>query len=51
MVLSCLFKQEATDGKGPDIIIEMLANVNLGTDLQLVNKNGIIVVSLTFHYS
>lgn len=35
---------EATDGKGPDIIIEMLANVNLGTDLQLVNKNGIIVV-------
>ena len=36
--------QEATNGTGPDIIIEMLANVNLATDLKIINKGGIIVV-------
>lgn len=35
---------EATGGNGPDIIIEMLANVNLERDLQLVNKFGTVVV-------
>ncbi|KAH3802526.1 hypothetical protein DPMN_156204 [Dreissena polymorpha] len=35
---------EATNGAGPDIIIEMLANVNLDTDMKIVNKGGIIVV-------
>jgi len=39
--------QEATNGEGPDVIIEMLANVNLDTDMQLINKNGYIVVSAT----
>ncbi|XP_052219899.1 quinone oxidoreductase-like isoform X2 [Dreissena polymorpha] len=34
---------EATNGAGPDIIIEMLANVNLDTDMKIVNKGGIIV--------
>ena len=42
----CFATQEATNGKGPDVIIEMLANVNLEKDLQLVNKDGIIVVSV-----
>ncbi|XP_052251393.1 zeta-crystallin-like isoform X2 [Dreissena polymorpha] len=35
---------EATNGTGPDIIIEMLASVNLATDLKIINKGGIIVV-------
>ncbi|XP_052219902.1 zeta-crystallin-like isoform X2 [Dreissena polymorpha] len=34
----------ATNGAGPDIILEMLANVNLETDLEIINKGGIIVV-------
>ncbi|KAH3802471.1 zeta-crystallin-like isoform X2 [Dreissena polymorpha] len=34
----------ATNGTGPDIIIEMTANVNLETDLKIINKGGIIVV-------
>lgn len=33
-----------TNDKGPDIIIEFLANVNLQMDLQLIAKNGVIVV-------
>lgn len=31
-------------GTGPDLIVEMLANVNLNTDLELINNTGIIVV-------
>ncbi|MGN7476317.1 NADPH:quinone reductase [Solibacillus silvestris] len=34
----------ATDGKGPDVIIEFLANANLQTDLQMIAKQGVIVV-------
>lgn len=33
-----------TDGKGPDVIIEFLANENLQTDLQMIAKHGVIVV-------
>lgn len=33
-----------TGGKGPDIILEMLANVNLAADLDLVAKYGRIIV-------
>lgn len=33
-----------TNGKGPDVVLEFLANVNLQTDLQLVAKYGVIVV-------
>lgn len=33
-----------TSGKGPEIILEMLANVNLASDLDLVAKYGRIVV-------
>jgi NADPH2:quinone reductase len=36
--------REATGGKGPDIIVEMLANVNLEQDLTLIAKRGRIVV-------
>jgi NADPH2:quinone reductase len=36
--------REATGGKGPDVIVEMLANVNLEQDLTLVAKRGRIVV-------
>jgi len=34
----------ATNGKGPDVILEMLANVNLSKDLQIIGLNGRIVV-------
>ncbi len=33
-----------TNGRGPDIILEMLANVNLAKDLQIVAHRGRIVV-------
>ena len=35
---------ELTKGKGPDVIIEFLANVNLQTDLKVIAKYGRIVV-------
>jgi NADPH2:quinone reductase len=34
----------ATDGHGVDIILEMLANVNLGKDLPILAQNGRVVV-------
>lgn len=34
----------ATDGKGADLIIEMLANVNLARDLTLLGRSGRVVV-------
>jgi NADPH2:quinone reductase len=33
-----------TDGQGVDVIIEMLANVNLGRDLVVLAKGGRVVV-------
>jgi NADPH2:quinone reductase len=33
-----------TEGRGPDVILEMLANVNLATDLDVVARYGRIVV-------
>ncbi len=33
-----------TDGRGVDVILEMLANVNLGTDLTVLARNGRVVV-------
>jgi NADPH2:quinone reductase len=33
-----------TDNRGADIILEMLANVNLGRDLQVLARNGRVVV-------
>lgn len=36
--------EEATSGNGYDVILEMLANVNLDSDLDAVAKNGRIVV-------
>ena len=35
---------KATDGRGPDVILEMLANVNLDRDLGMLAKFGRIVV-------
>ena len=34
-----------TGGKGPDVILEMLANVNLQKDLEIISNSGRIVVS------
>ena len=34
----------ATNGKGPDVILEMLANVNLARDLAMIGRGGRIVV-------
>jgi NADPH:quinone reductase len=36
--------REVTGGTGPDLILEMLANVNLAKDLELVAKYGRIVI-------
>lgn len=36
--------EEATDGKGFDVIIEMLSNVNLDNDLDALAMNGRVVV-------
>jgi NADPH:quinone reductase len=33
-----------TDGRGVDVIIEMLANVNLGKDLTVLARNGRVIV-------
>ena len=35
---------QATGGRGVDVIVEMLANVNLGTDLTILAKNGRVVI-------
>lgn len=35
---------KATNGKGVDLILEMLANVNLGQDLKLLAQHGRVVV-------
>jgi NADPH2:quinone reductase len=35
---------EATEGRGPDVILEMLANVNLAKDLGMIARRGRIVV-------
>ncbi|HEY8548954.1 MAG TPA: NADPH:quinone reductase [Vicinamibacterales bacterium] len=35
---------EATGGRGPDIILEMLANVNLGHDLAMIAPRGRVVI-------
>ncbi|XP_043990553.1 quinone oxidoreductase isoform X2 [Gambusia affinis] len=35
---------EATDGRGVDVIVEMLSNVNLGKDLQLLAHGGRVTV-------
>lgn len=35
---------KATDGRGVDIILEMLANVNLATDLKLLAINGRVII-------
>ena len=35
---------EATGGRGVDVILEMLANVNLGHDLKMLARNGRVVV-------
>jgi len=36
--------REATGGSGVDVILEMLANVNLGTDLKLLARRGRVIV-------
>jgi NADPH2:quinone reductase len=36
--------QKATGGRGVDIILEMLANVNLGADLKLLARRGRVIV-------
>jgi NADPH:quinone reductase len=35
---------DLTGGRGPDVILEMLANVNLGADLEVIAMRGRIVV-------
>lgn len=40
-----MWLQEATQGKGVDVIVEMLANVNLSKDLQMLSYGGRVAVS------
>lgn len=42
--MDCVF-QEATEGRGVDVIVEMLSNVNLSKDLQMLAYRGRVVVS------
>lgn len=44
----CVF-QEQTSGRGVDVIVEMLSNVNLCKDLQMLALGGRVVVSGTLH--
>lgn len=46
-----VFNQDATNGEGPDLIIEMLANVNLEKDLTMIKRKGRIVVSNCYAFS
>lgn len=39
--------QEATQGGGIDVIVEMLSNVNLSADLQMLALGGRVMVSIT----
>ena len=39
-----IFLQEVTGGKGPDVILEMIASVNLQKDLEVIADFGRIVV-------
>lgn len=43
--------QEATEGRGVDVIVEMLANVNLSKDLQMLAYGGRVAVSRTVQES
>ena len=36
--------------KGVDVIIEMLANVNLSNDLNLLSHGGRVIVSISFFF-
>lgn len=40
----CLF-QEATGGRGVDVVVEMLSNINLSKDLQMLAYGGRVMVS------
>ena len=41
----CIVFQAATGGEGPNVILEMLSNVNLQRDLEMIKSKGRIVVS------
>ena len=40
-----MFSQGFTGGAGVDVILEMLANVNLQNDLEILKKHGRVIVS------
>ena len=46
MCVCVCVRQEATGGQGVDVIVEMLANVNLSTDLQMLVYGGRVTVRL-----
>ena len=46
MLLYLFSSQTATEGDGIDVIIEMLANVNLQKDLELLSIGGTVAVSM-----
>ena len=41
----CFYLQTATSGEGVDVVIEMLANVNLQKDLEILAPEGVVAVS------
>lgn len=41
----CVCFQEATEGRGIDVIVEMLSNVNLSRDIQMLAYGGRVAVS------
>ena len=49
-VCYCLFFQDATGGRGADVIVEMLANASLSKDIKLVANKGRIGVMDHFRF-
>ena len=46
-----MYLQGFTEGAGVDVILEMLANVNLQNDLEILKKYGRVIVSSWIMYT
>lgn len=42
--------QKSVGDKGVDVVVEMLANVNLNNDLKLLSRGGRVIVSTVLHH-
>ena len=44
-----LLFQDITNGKGPNVILEMVASANLQKDLEMIAKDGRIAVRISYY--